>query len=108
MLNDHLENNSPNRWAGAELNERLENKELDSREGYLTDLECSEEERKDPSRNQGCQKVEFEPVTQGFVVQRSNHSSIQLQLLNRRKIFAIYAPTLLMYIVANLKSAILS
>ena len=40
-----------------------------------------------------------------FVVQRFNHSAIQLQQLlqlpNRRKIFAIYAPTLLMFIVAS-------
>ena len=75
--------------------------ELDSREGYLTDLQFSKEERKDPSRNQGCQKVGFESVTLGSVVQRSNHSAIQLHLPNRRKIFAIYAPTLLMYIVAS-------
>ena len=61
----------------------------------------SKEERKDPSRNQRCQKVGFEPATLGSVVQRSSHSAIQLQLLNRRKIFAIYAPTLLMYIVAG-------
>ena len=75
--------------------------ELDSREGYLTDLEFSKEERKDPSRNQGCQKVGFEPATLGSILQRFNHSAIQLQLPNRRKIFAIYAPTLLMYIVAS-------
>ena len=74
---------------------------VDSREGYLTDLEFSKEERKDPSRNEGCQKVGFEPATLRSVVQRSNHSAIQLQLPNRRKIFAIYAPTLLMYIVAS-------
>ena len=67
----------------------------------------SKEERKDPSRYQGCQKVGFEPATLGSIVQRSNHSANQLQLPNRRKIFAIYAPTLLMYIVANPKSAIL-
>ena len=57
---------------------------------------------KDPSRNQGCQNVGFEPATLGPVVQRSNHSTIQLLLPNRRKIFAIYAPTLLMYIVTSL------
>ena len=57
--------------------------------------------KKDPSRNQGCQKVGFEPATLGSVVQSSNHSANQLQLPNRRKIFAIYAPTLLMYIVAS-------
>ena len=55
--------------------------------------------------NQGCQKVGFEPATLGSVVQRFNHSAIQLQQLlqlpNRRKIFAIYAPTLLMFIVAS-------
>ena len=61
----------------------------------------SKEERKDPLRNQGCQKVGFEPATLGSVVQRSNYSAIQLKLPNRWKIFAIYAPTLLMYIVAS-------
>ena len=55
----------------------------------------SKEESQDPSRNQGSQKVGFEPATLGSVVQRFNHSTNQLQLPNRRKIFAIYAPTLL-------------
>ena len=60
-------------------------------------LRIFQEERQDPSRNQGCQKVGFEPTTLGSVVQRSNHSANQLQLRNGRKILAIYAPTLLMY-----------
>ena len=54
-----------------------------------------------PHEIKECQKVGFEPATLGSVVQRSNHSANQLQLPNRRKIFAIYAPTLLMYIVAS-------
>ena len=33
----------------------------------------SKEEIKDPSRNEGCEKVGFEPGTSGSVAQRSNH-----------------------------------
>ena len=33
----------------------------------------SKEEIKDPSRNEGCEKVGFEPGTPCSVVQRSNH-----------------------------------
>ena len=52
-----------------------------------------------PHEIKECQKVGFEPATLGSVVQRSPTN--QLQLPNRRKIFAIYALTLLMYIVAS-------
>ena len=69
--------------------------------GEIPHQNFSKEQRKDPPRNQGCQKVGFEPATLGSVVQCSNHSANRLQLSNRRKIFAIYALTLSMYIVAS-------
>ena len=74
--------------------------ELDSREGYLTDLEFFKRGKKRSLTKSRMSKNRVKPATLGSVVQRSN-SAIQLQLPNRRKIFAIYAPTLLMYIVAS-------
>ena len=67
----------------------------------MPDLEFSKEQIKDPSRNEGCEKVRFEPGTPCSIVQHSNHWAPGLQLPNGRKIFFIYALCLLMYNVGS-------
>ena len=74
---------------------------MDSREGYLTDLEFFKKRKEKIPHEIKDVRKSVKSATLGSVVQSSNHSANQLQLPNQRKIFAIYAPNLLMYIVAS-------